>query len=164
MKKRGKENKPTGVGEVEREEKSVGGGETERFGDKQRMTKTERASANKRKLVCMCETGREEGAVMCTAACGWASVQSNQIQVAPAAVSQNPITATTPFLRPTQPLRSLSSSLAVPPPPNQTQWTSHSILWYTLFCLWSHPVRFKRIAHRIKFYTVFPWHPAARGL
>lgn len=113
------------------------------------MTKTERGSANKS----VCVWGRERGvcSVMCTAACGWASVQSSQIQVAPAAVSQNPITATTPFLRHTQPLSSLSSFLTARP--NQTQWMSHSIPGYTLFSLWSHPVRFKRItAYQILYY------------
>lgn len=92
--------------------------------------------------VCVCEGERGECAQLC-AACGWASVQSSQIQVAPAAVSQNPITATTPFLRHTQPLSSLSSFLTARP--NQTQWMSHSIPGYTLFSLWSHTVRFKRI-------------------
>lgn len=39
-------------------EKSVGRGETERYGDKQGMTKTERGSANK--SVCVCEGERGE--------------------------------------------------------------------------------------------------------
>lgn len=50
----------------------MGEEETERFGDKQRMTKTERGRANKRKPVCMYVYAGSGGAcsVMCTAARG----------------------------------------------------------------------------------------------
>lgn len=41
----------------------MGRGETERYGDKQRMTKTERGSANK--SVCVCEGERGECAQLC---------------------------------------------------------------------------------------------------
>ena len=140
----------------------VGGGETERYGDKQQMTKTDRGRANKRKSVCVCVRERHRGrgacSVMCNAACGWASVQSNPIQVAPAAVSQNPITVATPFLWHTQHISSCPCWAAFP---NQTQWMSHSILWYTFFSAWPHHVRFRRIAKLVKFFIVFPWRPAA---
>lgn len=139
----------------------MGGGETERFGDKQRMTKTERGRANKRKPECVCvcagERARDgERARLCAPPLVDELV-SNQIRYRlPPQLSvktQSPRRHLSP--RHTQPLRSPLLPSSCPPQSNSMNVTLDSTTH--TFSLRGHILSgSKRITYRIKFYTVFP--------